>query len=450
MRSLRRLLLWSLLPALAVTELTTSFASYRNGLIEANELFDAKLAQSVRVLAALVKSHLDEGDVPPGLAIDGLMQHLPGRDSDLATTQGHVYESKVAFQAIAASGNVLMRSGNAPNTPMAPLSGGFADISTADGDWRAFTLVDDGRYYVAAERADIRRELAREIAASAMLPLLIGLPLLTVLIVLVVNRCAGSLRELASTVEARRADQLAPFPTANVPLEVVGLIDAINSLLQRVDGLIERERHFAADAAHELRTPISALKLHAQNLQRFLRGAEMHQDYALLLRGFDRCERLIEQLLDLTRVEQGAAQAETVDLAVLAQDVIAELAPAALREGAELTLKAEQTLVVGQPILLGALIRNLVDNALRHAGAGEVGITVTPAPRPTLSVSDQGPGLSTDARMRVLARFHRESDAAPGTGLGLAIAQRIADAHGARLTLDEPASGRGLEVRVEF
>ncbi len=441
------MLLWSLLPAVFAAELATSLASYRNSLIEANELFDAKLAQSVRILAALVESHLDEGDVPPNLAVNGLMVNLPGRDTDLATSQGHVYESKVAFQAIAADGTMLLRTGNAPEHPLAPLAAGFADVGVGTEVWRVFTLIEDGRYFVAAERADIRRELAAETAASALMPLLLSLPLLTCLIVLIVNRSARSLRTLAANIETRPADRLDPFPSDQVPQEVVGLVQAMNRLLQRVDTLIERERRFAADAAHELRTPISALKIHAQNLQRYVDGADMLGDYERLLRGFDRCERLIEQLLDLTRMER-LEEPSVVDLAQLAQDVIAELAPAALREGREFTLRAQRTLVRGHPVLLGALIRNLVDNALRHGG-GEVTVDVVPAPVATLSVLDGGAGLESAALHRVLDRYHRENEATPGTGLGLSIAKRIADAHGAQMVLQNGLQG-GLKVSVTF
>jgi two-component system sensor histidine kinase QseC len=451
MTSLRKMLLWTLLPALAVTEIATSVVAYRNALIEANELFDAKLAQSSRILAALVSSHLDEGDVPPGLAVDGLMLQLPGRDTDLATSSGHVYESKVIFQVVAADGRLLLRSGNAPSVAVAPGVSGFADLSIEDQPWRGFVLRDAGRIYLAAERTDIRGELAGEIALGTLLPLLISLPLLTLLIVLMVNRCASSLRELAGTVEQRRVDDLAPIANGKVPTEVRGLIDAINGLMQRIEQLIERERRFSADAAHELRTPISALKLHAQNLQSFIAGAEMATIYQQLMRGFDRCERLIERLLDLTRLEQSAAfAAEEVDLAHLARETVALLAPSALRQGVELILNAPEKVVVrGQPLLLSVLLRNLIDNALRH-GDGEVEIGIEGGARPRLIVTDQGPGLDEAARERVLERFHREADAGPGTGLGLSIAQRIAAAHGAELVLTNGENDRGLRAEVRF
>jgi two-component system, OmpR family, sensor histidine kinase QseC len=234
------------------------------------------------------------------------------------------------------------------------------------------------------------------------------------------------------------------------------LIQAINRLFLRVQSNLEREKRFTADAAHELRTPISALKLHAQNLAESGDAAQRLASSRGLMRGIDRCERLVSQLLELARLERGGLKLETrpVELGGVVRQVIADLTPEALSRGTEVEFIGDgHHRVAGDAVLLAVLTRNLVENAVRHGPPNSlVSVELESINGATrLAVTDAGPGIPVGERTRVFERFHREaSNNAPGSGLGLSIVDRIAELHGARIELTEPASGIGLRVLVRF
>jgi two-component system sensor histidine kinase QseC len=253
-------------------------------------------------------------------------------------------------------------------------------------------------------------------------------------------------------VGRRRPESLAALD-ARAPREVVPLIDQLNRLFTRIAQSLERERRFTADAAHELRTPVAAIKAQAQVAR--LAAAEAPRDHALtqVVAAADRAGRLVEQLLQLSRLESGAPPAFTLcALRPLAREVLAEMAPAAIARHVALELDdGPEVAVAGVPELLGALLRNLVDNGLRH-GATRVRVRVEAAAGgAAVAVTDDGPGIPAAEREAVLRRFHRLPGAGEGgSGLGLSIAQRTVEIHGGRLALADGDGGRGLRVAVEL
>jgi two-component system sensor histidine kinase QseC len=373
----------------------------------------------------------------------------------LRPADGHVYETKLAFQVYTASERLLLRSENAPATALAPLKRGFGRHQIDGEQWRTFVLRTSGHWYLAAERDDIRSELAREIAVGTALPPLLALPLMAGLILVAVGWATRAIKRVADEVERRPADRLDPLDGGGVPRELRGLVQALNRLFQRVSSALEREKRFTADAAHELRTPISALKLHAQNLAAAQEPCERAASARGLERGIDRCERLVTQLLELARLERSGLQLEArpLDLAVVVRQVVADLAPEALAREVEIECVGDAEVpVAGDRVLLAVLARNLIENAIRHgpprsvvsvrmaAGAGQA----------MLQVRDAGPGIPAEQRARVFERFHREAPGTtPGSGLGLSIVSRVAELHGARVELLD-ALGGGLEARVHF
>lgn len=457
MTSLRRLLVVALLATSAVAAAISAAISFRVSLIEANELFDAKLAQSARVLQALVGHNLDSHAAQPVATVINVLElDIEGEGEDLATAEGHAYESKVAFQVYTESGRLLLRSETAPDTPMAKLRRGFGRHQIGDAHWRTFVLFgDDDHWYQVAERDDIRGELARGIAASTALPPLLALPVMALLILVVVGWGTRSIADVAQAVEQRPADRLDPIDVAAAPREIAGLIQALNRLFVRVRETIEREQRFTADAAHELRTPISALKLHAQNLAASVDAQQRAASAQGLTRGIARCERLVTQLLELARLERGGLklQAGKVELGAVVRQVIAELAPEAHERRIELELTASAAARVdGDGVLLAVLARNLIENAIRHGPAQSL-VTVdirASAAGVELVVADAGPGIPPAQREQVFERFHRETSGdTPGSGLGLSIVARVAELHGAEVTLAD-AEGGGLRVSVRF
>ncbi len=461
--SARRLLILALVLVVCAVSAVAAGFSYRAGLVESGELFDAKLAHSARVLAALVDQPLADAPVAAGepLVVQ-VWQGGPreGVGDALVSADGHAYETKLAFEVLDGEGRIVLRSDSGPDGRLAALEPGFDDVSIDGEAWRVFTLrTPRGLWVQAGERGDIRAEMAAEIAFGTMAPMLLALPVLALLVWGVVAWASRALARLSGQLERRAADALAPLAPSDVPEELRGLVLALNGLLGRLGEALERERRFTADAAHELRTPLAALRVHASNLRDARDAAEREASQAQLEAGMRRMERLVTQLLELARQEPGAQPADAAPHAPVAfgacvRRAVAEIALAGMDRGIDLEVDAPDGLVVaGDELALGVLVRNLVDNALRYTPeggrvrvslAGE-GVVVR------LRVEDSGPGIPVEARAAALARFHRGlGHAASGSGLGLSIVQRIVERHGGGLVLeDSPALG-GLRVDVRL
>ncbi|HEX7439765.1 MAG TPA: ATP-binding protein, partial [Caldimonas sp.] len=263
------------------------------------------------------------------------------------------------------------------------------------------------------------------------------------------------LQRVAADVRERDEQSLQPLPTAQLPDEVAPLVQALNALLQRLGASLDKERAFVADAAHELRSPLTALKLQLQLLRRATDEAGRAAAVAGLAAGIDRAARLVEQLLTLARSEPGAPPVamESVDLSELAREALVDSHAYALARGSELRLDAAQPVVIaGERNALSSALRNLVDNALRYSPPGaRVELRVwSEHGAALLRVDDSGPGIPSAERARVFDRFYRRAAGGEeGTGLGLAIVRSVAERHGAELTLGDSPAG-GLRVTLCF
>ena len=437
--SLKRRLLLALLAAVALVWLAAAAYTYFDARHEVNELLDAHLAQSASLIVAQVGHDLEEID----------LEHAP-RTSERAR--------RVAFQ-IWERGRVLrLHSANAPQGRLSPKEEGYSSALIDGRTWRVFSTWDARRRVLVqvGERDEARREIATGIAANLLAPLLVALPVLGIFVWLTIGQALRPLRRLGSEVEARQAERLDALALQDAPSEVVPLVRSLNSLFERVGRLIDNERRFTADAAHELRTPLAALKTQAQVALGASDDRARRHALDSVIAGCDRATRLVEQLLTLARLEPDHARppAEACDLGALARQVIAELAPAALARNIDIELTAaEEASISGHPDLLSVLLRNLVDNAVRYSPAGTtVRVEVARAGRMVqLQVADEGPGIPPDERARIGQRFYRIlGTGEAGSGLGLSIARRIAEMHGAQLAVDDPESGRGLRVSVAF
>lgn len=400
---------------------------------EIDEVMDAHLAQAAALLIVQLGEEIEDLE----------LEHVPVLHRDARA---------VAFQIWEHGRRLRLHSANAPATRLGGKREGFSDRTIDGRRWRVFTAWDRSRDYLVhvGERSELRASLARRIVAGIVAPLLAALPLLALLLWLAVRRGLRPLQQLAGEVGRRQPDSLAALDP-RAPREVVPLIEQLNRLFARIAASLDRERRFTADAAHELRTPVAAIKAQAQVAQ--LASAPAPRAHALgqVVAAADRAGRLVEQLLQLSRLESGAPAAFTVcALRPLAREVLAELAPRAIAARVALELEdGPEASVSGVPELLAALLRNLLDNALRH-GATRVRVRVEPAPDgATLSVTDDGPGIPAADRGAVLERFRRLPTAGEGgSGLGLSIATRIAEIHGGRLELGDGDGGRGLRVAV--
>lgn len=452
--SLRRRLLLLLLPLSIVVWLLSAYSSYRATQHEVEELFDAQMAQSARTLMALAGHEVVE------IAAEGRdAEHLHRLDQTLMSADGHKYEYKLSYQFWAMpQQQLLMRSFNAPHVPLGNQQAGYSTRQLDGRPWRVYVLsdVESGLQIQVGEALAIRDELTARVAMSTALPLLLGLPLLALVISVAVSRSLRPLRHLAEAIHRRHPDNLSPLLPANTPLEVAPLLGALNHLLQRLGRALENERRFTADAAHELRTPLAALRVQAQVALRSRQDAERKLALEQVVAGVDRAARLVEQLLVLARLDpaEGHALAESFELEPLAAEVIASQAGQAAASGIELELvstRKPRLTAIRDSVEL--LLRNLLENAIRHTPReGRVMVVIERDERAAiiLRVADSGSGIPQQERERVFERFYRLSgNEGPGSGLGLSIVRRVAELNHAEVTLGESSLG-GLEVAVSF
>jgi signal transduction histidine kinase len=307
-------------------------------------------------------------------------------------------------------------------------------------------------------RRHARHELLEHFVGVLLSPLLLGLPVLGGWIWFATRRGLSPLVEVAQEIEQRTADQLDPVIPETAPAELQPLLKALNSLFSRLGMSIERERAFTADAAHELRTPLAALVAQAEVAARARDSGEREHALAQILIGSHRAARLVDQLLTLARLDPTSSLAmEPVRLDVLLTNGCAEHGAVALERGIELELDAvAETTVRGHADMLGILVRNLLDNALRYTPSGGLVKVALSAGEDAvvLVVSDNGPGIPAGKRGDAMRRFHRLADqASEGSGLGLSIVARIAELHGANLELGDglgEPGGPGLAVTVRL
>ncbi|GAB2181848.1 ATP-binding protein [Denitratisoma sp. agr-D3] len=474
--SLRRRLLWALTLVTGLVWLAVAASSYVRAHHEADEIFDAQLAEVAQALLVIADTANPAQLNPDQLLAESSSgrrhRHDHGQDEDRQHL--HRYQQKILFQIWATrSGQptLLVRSDNAPAEPVAH-DDGFSERNWNGDTWRFYSqqdasppLAENHHRVFVAQSHDVRDELSRDIALRLMAPLLLGLPLLAAAIWFAVGAAVGPLSAIAAQVRHRQPQRLDPIVADQaMPLEVAPLVTAINDLFQRVDTAMQNERNFTADAAHELRTPLAALKVQAQVARRASDEAQRNQSLAQVEAGVARMTHLVEQLLTLARLDplsqQQSAQApKLVDLPTLAAEAAALAMPQALakRQSLEVNIGEgpdQPQAIQGNPALLQVLLRNLLENAIRYTpegGAIEVGVAGR-----RLWVQDSGPGIPAEAHERVLDRFYRHGDAvgvAEGAGLGLAIVARIADLHGAMLSLED-GDGRqgmvGLRICLEF
>jgi signal transduction histidine kinase len=367
----------------------------------------------------------------------------------------------LAVRAYDAAGRLYFETAmpSLPGSLRQTFAEGFARIETDEGAWRIYTHRTDEGIVQVGQPVIVRDALARDLALRVLTPMLPLIPALALLIGWVLRRALAPLDEASRSVSARDAARLDALPLNDVPAELLPLVSQINALLARLAASLDGQRRFLADAAHELRSPIGALALQAQLLKRARTPEARASAMAELERGVERSRRLVQQLLEYARLEDGVQQQPhgRVDVARLAREAVGSLAPRADGFGVDLGADAPNPVVVaGNENELRSLLENLLDNALRYAPA-QTAVTIAVRGEGTaarLSVVDSGPGIPPPDRERVFRRFHRVAgDATAGTGLGLAIARSIVERHGGSIRLADAYPGserRGLAVELRL
>ncbi|WP_434057672.1 ATP-binding protein [Acidovorax cavernicola] len=432
--SLRARLLVFLLAAIVLAAGAQALVAYRTVLKEADDIFDYHMQQMALSLRA---------GLPPSAAVGGL--------------GGAEQNFDFVVQVWTIDGVRIFESAEQAALPQLAVLG-FADVRARGTTYRVFSMQTRGLVIQVAQDMAARRHMAGSLALRTIVPVALMAPLLMLVVWWVVSLSLAPVARVRRQVASRQADDLSPVSEENLPEEVRPLVQELNLLFGRVRHAFDAQKHFVADAAHELRSPLAALKLQVQGLQRAPDDSARTLAVSRLSAGIDRATRLVEQMLALARHEASmaaGAKPEPVDLAEVARLAISDAVAGAQVRRIDIGVAQADagTTVSGQPEALRMLLRNLIDNAVKYTpedGRVDVGI-VKLADAVELRVDDSGPGLPEAERARVLDRFYRSGESqAPGSGLGLAIVKSIADLHGATVALAASPSLGGLQVRVRF
>lgn len=439
--SMRRRLLLLLLGSLVLVWAAILGFGYSEAHEEIHELADARLRQSAQTLMLLDLKRL-------GRVVKTERQE---DDRDIDGDSG-----PLGFQVWSDDGELLLQGAKAPSASF-HAGEGFATFDVDHRQWRSYAARDYARHYQVRvfEPMSARDELIAKLARRMAHVLLLALPLLALLIWISIGRGLRPLERLSHVIAARNADNLDPIPLGRVPTEARTLTDALNHLLQRLAHSIEKERSFTADAAHELRTPLAAIKVQAQVALAAQDDPARRHAIGQVIAGVNRTTHLAQQLLLLARldhIEPAARQA--VDLSQLVRECAARHANEAAHRGIEIhVLAASRCVLQGDPAMLSIMIDNLLDNAIKYGRArGRIEAAVDcETSALALCVKDDGEGVAPEYRQRLQDRFFRaQSNDVPGSGLGLSIVEKIAAAHDGTVSIRGGLKGRGLGVTIRF
>lgn len=423
--------------------LAASVVAWQQTTHKLDKLFDT---QQMLFAKRLLTMDIDELNAPARM-----------REAPKKAKLGHLDDDVLAFAIYSTDGKMLLHDGeNGQDIPYDYRRDGFENGQLKDDKdaWRFLWLTaPNGNYrIVVGQEWEYRQEMALDVVTSQLTPWLVALPLMLLLLIVLLSRELRPLKRLAHSLRHRAPDATEKLATDGVPTEVRPLLDALNHLFDRTQEMMTRERRFTSDAAHELRSPLTALKVQTEVAQLSLDDpAAQEKALAQLHTGIDRASRLVDQLLTLSRLDSldNLDDIDAVPLADLLQSAVMDIYHHAQRAGIEIRLNIHaQVTRSGQPLLLSLLVRNLLDNAVRYSPRGSaVDVTLNAQ---SFTVRDNGPGISPDALARIGERFYRPpGQDETGSGLGLSIVKRIAALHGMRVSLANVREG-GFEVTVSW
>jgi two-component system sensor histidine kinase QseC len=433
MRSIRLYLLLSLIATITLVNFVSLLHGYQSSMEQAQKLFDNRLESMAKLIAAANHDQTESAPLP------------------------HQQTPYVFFQIWDHNKKLITRSSNAPSHSLSVLTPGFHDANYGSYRWRNFIFYDElpQRWIVTAERSDIRYTLAEKVVLESITPIILAIPLSAFIIWWAVSLGLRPLHTLSEQLKLKQADDLSPIMLEQVPTELAQLTQSTNALFKRLDDTFQREQRFSADAAHELRTPVSALKVQLHNLRMTL--GEENKELHLLHQGIERMGHLIEQILALHRTspDQTMANFSTLDLYTLTQNSIANDYAQFEKRQQTIELIGEPSKMMGDPFALETLLQNLLSNASKYSPiGGEILVKLEPsANHIQWCIEDSGSGIPESQYSRVFERFYRLERHQPetiGCGLGLAIVKHIVDLHHATIKLDQSHFDSGLKITINF
>jgi two-component system sensor histidine kinase QseC len=419
---------------------------------EIAEVYDAQLAQNARLLQGVMRMPLagqEHADLYRTFNT-ALAEAVPRGD-------GHPYERKLAFQVWNPKGEVLVHTASAPSFTTPPTKPGFSDVvDLTKRHWRAFILEDkqNGLRIWVGERDDVRADLVDRIVRHTLWPNVVGSLILAAMVWLAIGWGLKPLANMAATLRARHSGSLEPLQLIPLPSELEPMQAALNRMLAQIQEVLGRERRFIADAAHEMRTPLAVLRVHAQNLLEAGTEQERRESLEFLIAGVDRTSRLVNQLLTMARLEPkaNAPATQRIDLGETVRNSLVQLTPWLLSKHLELVFDvSDQSFnALADAATIEIALNNLITNAANFSPEhGVITVQLTQADGfYHLSVEDQGPGIDEADRARLFERFYSRGNA-QGAGLGLTIVNTIATRLGGRIELINRTGG-GLRATLSI
>ena len=461
-QSILRRTLFLVMSCFIIVATVISVAGIINANHEVEEVFDARLSQQARTLRSLVLGSLehDLNLTQRNTFLDVIEKSFNNKKN---TTKPHEYEHKVYFE-IKVDNETWLGSSHTLIEKLSNSKKGFSYIKDKRHNWRTYHLIskidDKDVSVLVAEREDIRKEMVEYIVLQSIIPQLISLPILAFFLMIAIRKGLSPIQRLATEISKRNPKKLEAVNISPLPSELKPIQSKLNDLLFNIEDMMAREQRFISDAAHELRTPLAVLKIHAQNALQTQNEQDKEIALKELEQGVDRSSRIVHQLLTLARLEQGKVDSnvkvrETIQMVKQARSTLAELYPLAEAKSLEITLDADEkldwNLTMSQGIF-DILIQNLISNAIKHShndGSIEVMLEQN-SQYYAVKVIDHGVGISSDKsqpnaiKKRLIERFYREGSQA-GAGLGLSIVHNIMQQFSGDLNFSHTENG-GLTV----
>jgi len=424
---------------------------------ETQEVYDARLGQTAKLLlltTSSFESQLSQASIQS--QFENWMQkirQLSDSDDD-PTAYGHPYENNIVFQVYQHNALVWSSRKDAGILSPSPEFSGFGDQEVDGREWRIFQLHStDSEFVLVAEKHAIRQEIINEVVLSAILPQMILFPLFIVILIYFIGKSFRPISELRLAISQRSIEKLDRIYVSNQTLELSPLVDTLNQLLEQLELAWQRERQFTRMAAHEIKTPLTILRLNAENALQSQDKEQLEQDLSNLLKGIDRTDRVLHQLLTLAKVDSITnLEKQDVVLNNVLQSTLSDLAQLALRNDQHLSLEGDTCSIQGDEFLLGLLFRNLIDNAIRYSGNGSnIDVHLVASDYwYEVFISDTGQNISDEAREKLFDSFYRaNTEKGDGAGLGMSIARDIALLHNATLELLPREDNRNT-FRIRF
>ena len=469
MISIRRRLIIIILSLIIFIGIITVYLSYKDARHEVGELFDAQLAQSARVLDALFLHQINKDNITSSELknIQNIIDHItvlddPGYNgfNKEETVESISYERKIAFQIWRKDNALIIRSASAPNTPLSSVSlkekqHGYFNENINDKQWRVFSIkTDDNKYLMqVGEQFEIRNELTEDISKQLIRSSAVSIPILIIFIWIAISRSLLPLSRIATEVTKRNKENFNPLEIEDTPIEIAPLTESINDLLQRLKTAFEKEQQFTDEAAHELRTPLAALKTQAQVALSSNDDKEKSHALEKIVEGVDRASHLVNQMLVIARLGKFSNDTDTLSLYSFVSEILGQYQRQLDEKKLSIIVNGnDDVTVTSNTDGLTILLNNLLDNAIKYSRENsQITISIHNNNYTNITIENSSEPITADELERVFDRFYRvPGTGVAGSGLGLAISKQISEMLNIKLSIERNSNETGVVTTLEW